>query len=84
MDTQWNDDISDDNWCVSILNRERLLLKVILKPPELWMAHVQLLQSLTEDSVLVNFQNSFKKAVITIKKPSIGHSLQQSINNLSK
>lgn len=72
MDTSFDGDISEDNWCVSVLNREFFLLKVILKPPDMWMSHVKLVQSLNDDSIRVNFQNSFKKAVIMFNKPSTG------------
>ncbi|ODM98645.1 Cytochrome b5 reductase 4 [Orchesella cincta] len=67
-----DDELTEDSWSVSVLNRERFLLKVILKPPDLWMAHVKLLQALQDDSITIDFQNSFRKARITIKKPSIG------------
>ncbi|CAL8073470.1 unnamed protein product [Orchesella dallaii] len=65
-----DDELSEDSWSVSVLNRERFLLKVVLKPPDLWMAHVKLLQALHDDQFTINFQDSFRKARITIKKPS--------------
>lgn len=62
----------EDWWTVGIFNRERLFIKVVTKPPEVWMAHLKLREALLDDATALEFENYFRKLVITMKKPKKG------------
>lgn len=62
-------DVRQESWTVGLLNRERLILKVMVKPPKVWMTHLRLLKALTDDNININYENNFKRALITLKKP---------------
>jgi len=64
--------LTEECWTVGVLNKERLLLKVILKPQEMWMAQYKLMKALRDDRIDVSFDNNFKKMKVKLKKPDKG------------
>jgi hypothetical protein len=70
-------------WTVGILNKERLLLKVVLTPPELWMAHLKLLKALRDDRIALSFENNYKRIKVKLKKPQRGKKEAKKVETLS-
>jgi hypothetical protein len=62
-------DVRQESWTVGLLNRERLILKIMGKPPKVWTSHLRLLKELTDDHINVDYENNFKRILITLKKP---------------
>jgi cytochrome-b5 reductase len=58
-----------DYWTVGILNREILLLKLITKPPDMWIAHFRLTDQLQDDTVELSFTNRYKNMTLKLRKP---------------
>lgn len=55
-----------------ILEKEKLLLKVITKPPDVWMAYFQLTNPILDDKIKLDFSNGYKNLIVKIPKPQKG------------
>ncbi|CAG7729695.1 unnamed protein product [Allacma fusca] len=65
-----NPNMDANYWSMGITNKQNLMVKLVTRPPEIWLANLKLHEKLTNDQIKFVFENQFKKLILTLEKPT--------------
>jgi cytochrome-b5 reductase len=65
-----NPDMDANCWSMGIVNKQNLMVKLVTRPPEIWLANYKLHEKLANDQIKFAFENQFKKLILTLEKPA--------------
>ena len=56
---------------MGVTEKSYLMVKTVVKPPDIWIGHIKLREILEDDEVTVDFENEFRKVTIILQKPDL-------------